>query len=283
MKYLITGKKGQLAKAFQNFFERNSLTFSALDEKELDITDLALVDTAISSMRPDVIINCAAYNFVDRAEEEPDITFRINADGPHYLAMAAVKYGSFLVHFGSDYVFDGSKETSLYTEEDITNPLNVYGSSKLKGEDLLFDTIENTLIFRLSWVFGEGEQNFIAKLLGWVKGREFLRVSCDEFSVPTYTETVVDVCMNALKKGVSGLYHLTNSGYCSRYEWARHVIQKMGIDTFIRPVPMDTFHLPARRPPFSAMSNKKISEVLGLNIPDWQDAVDEFLSKRKEQ
>lgn len=279
MKYLVTGKNGQLAKSFQRFFEKNALSFSALDEKELDITDAALVDSAISSLSPDIIINCAAYNFVDKAEEEPDKAFRVNADGPHYLSIAAEKHGSFLVHFGSDYVFDGSKESSLYIEEDVTNPVNVYGSSKLKGENLLLETIENALIFRLSWVFGEGEQNFIAKLLEWVRGREFLRVSCDEFSVPTYTETVVDVCMNALKKGVTGLYHLTNSGYCSRYEWARHVLQEIGIDTFLRPVPMETFHLPARRPLFSAMSNKKISEILDLNIPDWQDAVDEFLLK----
>ena len=134
-------------------------------------------------------------------------------------------------------------------------------------------------MFRLSWVFGVGKQNFIAKLLEWSAAQQYLRIACDEFSVPTWTETVVDVTLNALEQGVSGLYHLTNSGYCSRYEWAKTILRIKGIDKFIRPVSMDSFHLPAKRPGFSAMSNRMISERLNISIPAWEDAVDRFLGQ----
>jgi dTDP-4-dehydrorhamnose reductase len=185
-----------------------------------------------------------------------------------------------LVHYSSDYVFDGRKETALYGEGDATNPLNQYGRSKLAGEQAVRDVLEDrSLVFRLSWVFGGGKQNFIAKLLEWSAAQEYLRIACDEFSVPTWTETVVDVTLNALEQGVGGLYHLTNSGYCSRYEWAKAILRKKGIDKFIRPVSMDSFNLPAKRPKFSAMSNRTITDRLRIPIPAWEEAVDRFLGQ----
>jgi dTDP-4-dehydrorhamnose reductase len=277
MKYLITGRSGQLAQSFIRTLEARSIDYSAPEESHLDITDSRIVADAVEAYRPDVIINCAAYNFVDKAEQERNIAFSVNSFGPQNLARAAAKRKAILVHFGSDYVFDGTKEHDLYFENDPTRPLNEYGKSKLAGEQHVLEELDRHLVMRLSWVFGRGEQNFIHKLLQWSKSSEWLKIACDEFSVPTSAQTAVDVTLQALEKGVTGLYHLTNSGYCSRYEWARFIFSALKIPKFIRPVTMDTFHLSARRPMFSAMSNKKMSDLLNIRIPTWEEAVKIYL------
>ncbi len=279
MKYLITGKNGQLAREFIRRFEEQSLDFIAPDESQFDITDKQNVDTVVASAKPDIIINCAAYNLVDKAEAEPAAAFSVNADGPQNLARTAAERNAVLVHFGSDYVFDGLKEKGLYTEEDAPNPLNEYGRSKLAGEQRVQEATSRALVLRLSWVFGAGRQNFIHKLTEWAKSSEYLKVACDEFSVPTYTRTVVDVTLKALDQGITGRYHLTNGGFCSRYEWARVILGSLGIQKFIRPVSMDTFDLPATRPKFSAMSNRAIAGILNVDIPAWEEAVRSFLKE----
>ena len=280
MKYLITGRNGQLAAAFVRRFELRSTAFCAPDETLLDITDVKKTEACVAAEKPDVILNCAAYNLVDKAEQEPDRTMLVNHLGPRNLADAARKHGAVLVHYSSDYVFDGRKETALYSESDAPNPLNQYGRSKLAGEEAVREVLrDRSLVFRMSWVFGEGRQNFIVKLLEWSAVQPYLRIACDEFSVPTWTETAVDVTLRALEQGVSGLYHLTNSGCCSRYEWAKSVLKKKRIDKFIRPVPMDSFELPAKRPKFSAMSNRTITDKLNFPIPAWEEAVDRFLGQ----
>lgn len=280
MKYLITGKNGQLAQAFIKRFEKQSIEFSAPDESLFDITNLKVVDRVVETLKPDVIINCAAYNLVDKAEQDKGAAFAVNASGPGILAQASAKQKSILVHFGSDYVFDGLKENGLYAEDDAVNPLNEYGKSKLSGEQRVAQDCERHLILRLSWVFGVGKQNFIYKLIEWSKNSEYLKIACDEFSVPTYTDTVVDVTLKALEQGLTGRYHLTNSGFCSRYEWARLILSATGVNKFIRPVTMETFNLPAKRPKFSAMSNQKLAGLLQVDIPAWEESVGSFLRER---
>lgn len=279
MKYLITGKNGQLAREFIRKFEEQSMDFIAPDETHLDITDYGKVAAVAAEYRPDVIINCAAYNLVDKAEGDNRLAFAVNAMGPKNLAQAATKQNALLVHFGSDYVFDGRKENGLYTENDAVNPLNEYGKSKLAGERHVLETHGRSLVLRLSWVFGSGKQNFLYKLGEWAKGKDYLKITCDEFSVPTYTATVVDVTLKALAQGMTGCYHLTNSGYCSRYEWAKLALDRMGLKKFIHPVCMDSFNLPAKRPQFSAMSNYGIGSLLNTTIPSWEEATELFLKK----
>jgi len=280
MKYLIAGRNGQLARAFIRRFEEQALDFEAPDEAHFDITDSVSVSRGVDSYKPDVIINCAAYNLVDKAEQEREKAFEVNAAGPRHLARAAAKRKTLIVHFSSDYVFDGQKENGLYSENDAVNPLNVYGRSKLMGESAVREETDKSLVCRLSWVFGEGKQNFIRKLLEWTKNNEYLKIACDEFSVPTYTETVADITMKAFEQGVTGLYHLTNSGFCSRYEWAQEVFRDLGINKFIRPVTSDIFTFPARRPKFSAMSNDNLSRLLDIRIPSWEEGVRSFLRER---
>lgn len=279
MRYLIAGGGGQLARAFIGRFEKDAADFLAPGKSELDITDPGNIAGICDSYRPDVIINCAAYNLVDKAEEEADKAFRINASGPGLLARAAAERGAFFVHFSSDYVFDGLKESGLYVEDDAPNPINQYGKSKLRGERFVQEESGRFLIFRLSWVFGDGRNNFIHRLMEWAGNNEYLKITCDEYSVPTYTGTAVDITLRALQSGLSGLYHLTNSGFCSRYEWANLVLRTLGIKKFIRPVSMDAFNLPAKRPGFSAMSNERLSGLLGVDIPRWEDGVRLFLSR----
>jgi dTDP-4-dehydrorhamnose reductase len=279
MKYLLTGRNGQLARAFIRRFEEREIDYMAPEKSQLNITDSSNVRDTVSSFKPEVLINCAAYNLVDDAEREHEKAFAVNSTGPQILARVARDYKAVFVHFGSDYIFDGSKFSGLYEEEDSVNPLNEYGKSKLEGEYLIRKESDDYLIFRLSWVFGEGKQNFIHKLSDWASRSEFLKIACDEFSVPTYTYTVADAVLLALDRGVRGLFHLTSNGYCSRYEWAKFIFKHLKITKFIRPVSIDTFDLPARRPKFSAMSNEKLSKCLGMEIPDWEETVTSYLRK----
>lgn len=281
MKYLIAGRNGQLAQAFIRSFERGSIEFTAPDESQLDIRNGRAVEEIIAAYKPDVVLNCAAYNLVDLAEQEQEKAFGVNAMGAKNLAEAAARVKAILVHFGTDYVFDGMKECGLYTEEDRVNPLNNYGKSKLLGEELVRKTLDDVLIFRLSWVYGNGMQNFIYKFSEWSRNNEYLKIACDEFSVPTYTDTVVKLTLQSLDTGLRGLFHLTSSGFCSRYEWATFIAKCLGMIKFIRPVSMDVFHLPARRPKFSAMSNHRLARELNVSIPTWEEAVESFVRARR--
>jgi dTDP-4-dehydrorhamnose reductase len=279
MKYLITGGNGQLAQAFIKRFKAQSIDFSPLEKSQLDIADRKTVSAVVASYKPNIIINCAAYNDVERAEREEDVAFAVNAIGPRNLAETAAKRKAILVHFGSDYVFDGAKESGLYTENDLVNPLNVYGKSKLAGERNVLNELDRCLILRLSWVFGvgKGKQNFIHKILERTEKDENPKFTCDEFSVPTWTDTVADVTLQALEQGVTGLYHLTSTGFCSRYELAKFVLGGLGIKKFIKPVNAETFNPQVKRPKFSAMSNAKIAGLLNMPLPPWEDGVRTFL------
>jgi dTDP-4-dehydrorhamnose reductase len=280
MKYLIFGAGGQLGQEFLKRLKseeskRNSVL--GLKREECDISDFDQVKKVFEEYKPDVVINCAAYNAVDKAEEDYVTAFKVNASGVKNLAYACRKFKSFLIHFSTDYVFDGKKENGLYVEEDSPFPLSEYGRSKLIGEIFLKEETENFLIFRVSWVYGNGKQNFIYKLLSWAQNNEYLKVSYDEISVPTSTNTIVNYTLKAFKSGLKGLYHLTNSGCASRYEWAKKIIEIKGIKKFIRPVSSSIFSLPAKRPEFSAMSNEKLSKLLNVEIPTWEEELVSFL------
>jgi len=285
MKYLIAGASGQLAKAFISRFEEKGMAFAAPPESAFDITCAAAVEAVFAAAKPDVIINCAAYNAVDAAELDPAPAYRINADAVTTLSAAAARHNAAIVHYGSDYVFDGQTETP-YGETDATAPLNAYGESKLAGERAALGGAAESLVLRLSWVYGNGNQNFFHKMLQWAEGRNVLKVVWDQLSVPTYAEDIVTYTLAALEKNLRGLYHLTNTGYASRYEVARHFLKCRGNDITVIPVSSDTFPSPVKRPFFSAMSNAKLTAALLQSIPTWENAVERFarvLAKRQGQ
>jgi len=270
MKFLITGARGQLAREFIAYFQEKGYGFAAFPKDELDVSDFEKVYQTIKEIKPDIIINCSAYNQVDLAEKEKHLAYKVNTIGVYNLAISAREIKTKLVHYSTDYVFDGTK-IGFYTEEDQPNPLNEYGKSKLFGEFFIQEVLENYLIFRVSWVYGKGTQNFLYKLEEWVKKQEVLKIAVDEFSVPTSTRTIVEVTLKALDEGLTGLYHLTNSGYASRYEWAKEYFRLKGINKLIYPALQADFNLPAKRPKWSVMSNEKISKALGITIRDWKE------------
>ena len=276
MKFLITGPNGQLAREFVRVLAAANHEVIAPSEERLDISDPHSIHEAISENKPEVIVNFATYNLVDKAEEEFDAACRVNAAGARNLAIANKKHNALLVHFSTDYVFDGSRE-DFYTEEDKPNPVNNYGKSKLLGERFVAEETDDFLLLRLSWVFGEGRQNFLYSLLKWSEKTQVLKVVCDETSVPTFTEDIAEVTMLAVANELRGIFHLTNGGYATRYEVARYFFERLGEDKLILPVSSDYFLTAAKRPPFSAMSNRRISEALSLRIPDWKNGVDRFI------
>jgi len=281
MKIMITGAKGQLAGAFIRRFEEQGHECFLSDLDTLDIGDRGAVMRDVLARKPGLIVNCAAYNLVDKAEEAPDTAFRVNAYGPENLALAAAETGAFLLHFGSDYIFDGAKITGPYDEKDKPAPLNKYGASKLEGERLIRASGARHLILRVSWLFGNGDQNFIVKLLEWAKNPGPLTIAEDEVSVPTCAGDVVAGAMAALKTGLEGIWHLPNTGSASRYEWARLVFKTLNIKKQLIPGRMADFNLPASRPGFSAMTNAALSRELGITIPHWAESVKDFLGVYK--
>ncbi|MEW5746229.1 MAG: dTDP-4-dehydrorhamnose reductase [Nitrospirota bacterium] len=279
MSILITGANGQLATEFIRRLGKSTAgRLIALTRAQLDITDAKMVSDALSRFRPGVVINCAAYNLVDDAEKDFDTALRVNAVGVRNLAAACRKVDALIVHYSTDYVFDGTKE-ELYTEEDAPHPINKYGETKLAGERVLADESDNFLLFRVSWVFGQGRQNFLYKISEWAKQNKVLRIASDQVSIPTSAEDIATTTLAALENGMRGTYHLTNGGYASRYEVARYYGEKCGLSSLILPVPSDFFPAAARRPYFSAMSNRKISNALAIRIPHWRDAVDRFVRR----
>ncbi len=273
MRILIAGKDGQLGREFAKALTAPEFEVEAPDEERLDVTNSDAANNIIAGCRPDVVLNCAAYNLVDDAERNPGPAFAINATGVGNLAAACREAGALLVHYGTDYVFDGQKGAP-YTEEDTPYPLNNYGRSKLAGEQILQEALSRFLLLRVSWVFGEGKQNFLYKLLQWADGGGALRVVDDQVSIPTSTRDIVRLTLLAMHANLSGAYHVTASGYASRFEVARYFLTKMGVTNPLIPVSTDYFPSPAKRPRFSALSNAKLASKLGAGIPDWTSGVD---------
>lgn len=276
MKLLLAGAAGQLGREFVRRLADGPHRLIAPEKKAFDIGDETIVRQVVAKAQPDVLINCAAYNLVDAAEEEYETAQRINALGVRNLAAATHECGCLMVHYGTDYVFDGEKGAP-YSEDDPTGPLNNYGRSKLAGEILLRETTDDFLLMRVSWVFGHGVQNFLYKLRQWAEGKNELSVTMDEISVPTYTTTIVEYTLRALEKGLRGLYHFTSSGYCSRYEVAKLLFGELKKEIRLKPVPASSFPTKARRPRFSAMDNSRFIRDIGYDIPNWQEEIRSFI------
>ncbi|MGK7395483.1 MAG: dTDP-4-dehydrorhamnose reductase [Candidatus Cyclobacteriaceae bacterium M3_2C_046] len=274
-KFLILGSNGQLGTEYQQTFSKKNIDYLAPSEQKADITNREMLDQLVTSYNPEVIINCAAFNAVDKAEVDPAQAFRINAEAILNLTHICHQRKIFLVHYSSDYVFDGKKH-HWYLESDQPHPLNQYGKSKWQGEKHIKAGLKNYLIFRLSWVIGPGQQNFLFKLSQWAASNPVLKISGDEVSVPTFTPTIVELTLLSLSQGLSGLFHLTNSDYASRYELARAYLKLKNLDNLVVPVPMSYFNMPAPRPLFSVMSNQQLAKTLNLEIPAWQQELETY-------
>ena len=277
MKVLITGANGQLGRAFQKLLKEEGIEYIATTRKEIDITDLNGIRQFVKKHeRITHIINCAAYNHVDKAEEDWKAAYLVNGLGARNLAIVANEIGAELVHYSTDYVFSG-KKGAPYTIYDSPDPINKYGESKVLGERFVMSLSAKYYLIRTSWVFGEGN-NFVRKVIDWSKKSEVLRIVDDEVSSPTYAPDLAWATLQLIKAKAYGLYHITNSGYCSRYEWAEFILKEIGWNGKLERAKQEDFNLPAKRPKFSALDGFGLKETTGLETRNWKSVLIEYLS-----
>jgi len=284
---LLTGVNGQvgfeLARSLQGLGR-----VVALDRQGLDLADLEQIRRVVRELKPALIVNPAAHTAVDKAETEIDAAMRLNAEAPAVLAEEAKRLGAALVHYSTDYVFDGSKQ-GAYLEDDPVNPQSVYGRSKLAGEQAIAASGCAHLIFRTSWVYGTHGKNFLLTMLRLGADRSELGVVADQFGAPTWATTIAALSANVLSQAVaagqgdwqewwrqhSGVYHLTAAGSTSWHGFAEAIFQLSNLENkpLVKPIPAASYPTPAVRPSNSRLSNDKLADTFGLRAPDWQDAL----------
>lgn len=276
MKVLITGAHGQLGKDITQLCRRKGLTVIPYGSLDLDITHYEEVIKQVHDIRPELIINCAAYNAVDQAETDWEQAFSVNGLGPKILALAAAASGAILVHYSTDYVFNG-QTTRSYTIGDTPDPISRYGESKFLGEQMVMRHAIRYFLIRVSWVFGSGNVNFVQKVLEWSSQRSQITVVDDQISAPTYTCDLALATLELIKTNQYGLYHVTNSGYCSRFDWAEYILNQIGWRGKLIPGKSADFQTPANRPTFSSLNYFGTRQTIGYDLPPWQDATKRFL------
>ena len=292
MRIVLFGKNGQVGWELDKLLPQLGEVIS-FNRQELDVSDPKLVADTLLNTKPDLIINASAYTEVDRAEKEPEKAMQVNAVTPGVMAETAHKINATLIHYSTDYVFDG-KKTKPYTENDIPNPLSKYGKSKLAGEKNIEQVGDGYLILRTSWVYSMRGNTFVNKFLAWARSNETLRVVDDQISNPTWARDLAEATVSLISahrdnlrnvmKERSGIYHIAGSGHVSRYEWARQILSNASHQTdilaqAIEPVSSDAFPLPAARPLFSALDCSKFEKTFGIYLPDWKDSLQIAMQK----
>ncbi|UAL42646.1 dTDP-4-dehydrorhamnose reductase [Shewanella inventionis] len=284
MKILIVGKNGQVGRCLIDLLEaQTEVTFLALAREELDITDAIQVDKTVSEFQPNIIINAAAYTAVDKAEQERQLAYAINRDGPSNLALAAKKVDAAIIHISTDYVFDGHSVDS-YTESDVTAPQGEYGRSKLAGEQAVAIACSRHIILRTAWVFGEHGNNFVKTMLRLAKTRESLGVVADQFGGPTYAGDIANAIVTIAKQIVDGnqaygTYHYSGFPHVSWHAFAEKIFE-IAFDkgVLVQPIKVNQittldYPTPAKRPSNSRLNCDKIHNIFGIKQSDWQAAL----------
>lgn len=279
---LITGANGQLGNDLQKILTLKSIDFIATDHKELDITHINVVRDFVKNKDIKLIINCAAYNNVDKAEEEKEMCYKLNAYAPRDLALVAKEINAEFITYSTDFVFDGKKQKP-YTEEDIPNPLSVYSESKALGEKLVLETYDKSFVVRTSWVFGIANNNFNKQVINWSKNRDVLGIVDDLVSVPTYSYDLADFSLKLIKTKKYGLYHLSNDGVASKYDQAKYVLESIGWKGTLNRAKNSDFSLPAKRAEYSKLDSSKLEVVVGEKLPCWKSGIDRFLQEMKDR
>lgn len=282
MKILLTGKNGQVGWELQ----RTLATLGevvATDSREMDLADPDAIRKAIREIEPGLIVNAAAYTAVDRAEAEAELAMAINGTAPGIMAEEAKKLNAAIVHYSTDYVFDGTKP-SPYLEEDVPSPLNVYGQTKLAGERAVQAAGAPHLILRTSWVYGARGKNFLLTMQRLAKERDELKIVADQTGAPTWSRLIAEATAQVLAQcfapihhspftidETTGIYHLTNAGRTSWFGFAQAILESAPVR--LAPIATEDYPLPARRPPNSLLSNDKLRETFGIALPAWDEAL----------
>ena len=289
MKILLIGKNGQVGWELRRTLAPLAEVV-AVDYPEINLTDTPALRQFVAGTRPSVVVNAAAYTAVDKAETETELCRQINAVAPGVLAEEAKKIGALMVHYSTDYVFDGAK-TSPYVETDAPNPLGAYGRSKLEGDRAVKASGADHLIFRLCWVYGARGQNFMLTMQRLAREREKLRVVADQFGCPTWSRMIAETTALALKQvlagadrsGFNGEYHLAASGQTNWHEFASRIIEWMPEAErkcrVVEKIATSEYPTPARRPAYSVLDCGKLRKTFGLRLPDWEASLRQVLDK----
>lgn len=276
MRIVITGSGGQLGSELRQVLQAHDLTLLDLPSWDL-VQDGS--ETPIVNASPDVVVHAGAYTDVDGAEREPERAMAINADGTQRVAQAAAKVGARLLYVSTDYVFDGQKGTP-YVETDIPNPINVYGWSKLEGEQRALAACPNTLVVRTAWLYGSKGKNFVKTIMKLAAERSVLKVVSDQYGSPTCANDLAAAIAFLLSEELSGILHVTNSGTCTWHEFAREIVRLVGSPAIVEPISTPEVGRLARRPAYSALSLSRLNQA-GFRMASWQEALSRFLGDRQ--
>ena len=272
MRVLLTGAGGQLGLELAEILPDKDHEVVALDRQRLDVADHWAVESAIDEYSPEIVVNAAAYTNVDGCEEARDLAYSANALGPRNLAQACERRGCELLHVSTNYVFDGRDERP-YETFDPANPISAYGRTKLAGEELVMRLTNRWYVVRSAGVYGRGH-NFVRTMLRVAEERDLLKVKDDEFISPTYARDLAEGIAGIIEEGRYGIYHLTNAGSCSWYEFTREIFRLTGVETEVVPIPGSEYPLPAARP-----ANGLLSSVGSPELRHWREALDDYLAQ----
>ncbi|OGL42346.1 MAG: dTDP-4-dehydrorhamnose reductase [Candidatus Schekmanbacteria bacterium RIFCSPHIGHO2_02_FULL_38_11] len=275
MKVLLLGAKGMLGSEIAMCL-KSSFNVIPYGKEELDITNEFLTRNKIKEISPEIVINTAAYTDVEGCERNSEHAFKVNAHGVKNIAESCREFGSKIVHISTDYIFDGTKKPP-YDEDDQPNPLNVYGKSKLEGENFIKKTCENFLIIRSEWLYGMRGRNFVSFVIDTAAKENKLKIVNDQVGSPTYTKDLSEAIRALLKKDCKGIYNAANSGKCSWYEFARKIKEFKKIRTEILPIASDESNRVAKRPANSVLNCNKLKTNTGFVFRNWTEALKEFL------
>jgi dTDP-4-dehydrorhamnose reductase len=282
MKVVVTGAAGQLGQDVLLELERKNHQAIGTDREQLDITNEEDVIAFISDVKPDVILHCAAYTNVDAAEEDEETAYQVNGIGTKNLALAAKQTGAKMLYISTDYVFNGTA-SEPYEVEQPTEPLGSYGRTKLAGEVFVQDILEQFFIVRTAWVFGAHGHNFVKTMLRLSKERGEVGVVHDQVGSPTYTVDLAKFMVELMETDKFGIYHATNSGVCSWYEFAVEIFNQAGLNVKVNPLTTEQFPRPAARPKYSVLSKKKIEQKGLTPLRDWKSALNAYLTETNEK
>ena len=281
MRILVTGCNGQLGNEIQLLETTNPQhTYFNTDVAELDITDEAAIETFVSENAIDGVINCAAYTAVDKAEENQELCHLLNTVAPGYLAAAVEKRGGWIIQISTDYVFDGTNHTP-YVETDPVCPNSVYGRTKLAGEEAAQKACAKTMIIRTAWLYSQFGNNFVKTMIRLGKEKSELGVIFDQIGTPTYARDLAVAIFEAVNKGIiPGIYHFSNEGVISWYDFTKAIHRIAGINScHVRPLHTAEYPTPASRPHYSVLDKTKIKHTYGLEIPYWEESLKDCIAK----
>lgn len=278
MKVLVTGFAGQLGYDTAAELASRGICCITADKADFDLTNKESVKGFITACKPDVIIHCAAYTAVDKAEEDSVTCYNVNINGTRNLCEAASENRAKIIYVSTDYVFDGEK-SEPYEVDDQTSPQSVYGVTKLEGEHIVRNSTAKHFIVRTAWVFGANGNNFVKTMIRLGKERDTLNVVCDQFGSPTYTKDLAKLLCDMAESDKYGTYHATNEGFCSWADFACEIMQQACLNARVIPIPSSQYPAKAKRPMNSRLSKQKLIDNGFAPLPDWQDALGRFLKE----